>query len=119
VTDVSALADLDYCYLTTTGRRTGKPHRIEIWFALGRESAYLLSGGGDRSDWVRNVIASPEVVLQIGDERRTTTARVVVDPDEDATARRLLLEKYRPRYRGDLDEWGRSSLPIAIEWTGD
>ena len=24
----------DFCYLTTTGRRTGNPHEIEIWFAV-------------------------------------------------------------------------------------
>lgn len=108
-------ADLDHCYLTTTGRRSGRPHRIEIWFALDRDAVYLLSGGGDRSDWVRNLIAAPEVILEIGGERRTATARVVTDADEDALARRLLLEKYRPRYRGDLDEWGRTSLPVAID----
>jgi hypothetical protein len=41
---------------------------------------------------------------------------VVTDPDEDALARRLVVEKYAPRYRGDLTEWGRTSLPIAIDW---
>jgi hypothetical protein len=42
---------------------------------------------------------------------------VVTDPAEDAKARRLLAEKYRPRYRGDLTEWGQTSLPVAIAWT--
>jgi deazaflavin-dependent oxidoreductase (nitroreductase family) len=116
VTDARPLDDLDYCYLTTTGRHSGEPHRIEIWFALVGGVAYLLSGGGDRSDWVRNLAISPEVVLEIGRERRTTRARVVTDADEDALARRIVVEKYRPRYRGDLDDWGRTSLPIAIDW---
>ena len=116
MTDDRPLADLDYCYLTTTGRHTGTPHRIEIWFALADGTAYLLSGGGDRSDWVKNVMISPEVVLEIGDVRRNTRARVVTDLSEDSLARRIVAEKYRPRYRGELDEWGRSSLPIAIEW---
>jgi deazaflavin-dependent oxidoreductase (nitroreductase family) len=117
VTDARPAADLDFCYLTTTGRHTGRSHRIEIWFALGPGAAYLLSGGGDRSDWVRNLMISPDVVLQIGDERRTTRARVVSAPDEDALARRLVLEKYRPRSPDDLEDWGRTSLPIAIDWT--
>src|SRR6186713_3406091 len=34
-----------FAYLTTTGRRTGQPHRIEIWFAAEQGSIYLLSGG--------------------------------------------------------------------------
>lgn len=116
MTDGRSLADLDYCYLTTTGRRSGEPHRIEIWFALVDGVVYLLSGGGDRSDWVRNLEVSPDVVLEIGDEERTTKARVVTDPKENALARRVVAEKYRPGSRGDLDEWERTSLPVAIEW---
>src|SRR4249919_2907514 len=89
-------ADLAFCYLTTMGRASGRPHRIEIWFALHGGTVYLLSGGRDRSDWVRNLIATPEVQLEIGGETRATTARVVEpDTEEDALARRLLVEKYR------------------------
>jgi deazaflavin-dependent oxidoreductase (nitroreductase family) len=116
VTDERSPADLDYCYLTTTGRHTGRPHRIEIWFALSNGVVYLLSGGGDRSDWVRNLTISPDVAIEIDGEQRTRQARVVTDPAEDATARRLVVDKYVPRYRGDLDEWGRTSLPVAIDW---
>jgi deazaflavin-dependent oxidoreductase (nitroreductase family) len=116
VTGDRALGDLDYCYLTTTGRHTGEPHRIEIWFALADGVAYLLSGGGDRSDWVRNLTISPDVTIEIGDQKRTTKARLVTDPAEDALARRIVVEKYRPRYRGDLDDWGETSLPVAIDW---
>lgn len=108
--------DPDFCYLTTTGRITGRPHRIEIWFALQEGTVYLLSGGG-RSDWVRNLMVSPDVVLELGDRKRTTKARVVEDAAEDALARRLLLEKYRPRYAGNLSGWGRRALPVAVEWS--
>jgi deazaflavin-dependent oxidoreductase (nitroreductase family) len=116
VTDGRPLGDLEYCYLTTTGRHTGSPHRIEIWFAISDAHVYLLSGAGDHSDWVRNLMISPEVVVEIGDVKRTTTARVVSDPVEDAKVRQLLVEKYRARYRGDLVEWGKTSLPVGIDW---
>ena len=43
-----ALAAEDYCYLTTTGRVSGEPREIEIWFALEGGSLYMLSGGRDR-----------------------------------------------------------------------
>jgi len=33
-------ADLDFAYLTTTGRISGGSHRIEIWFAIHGGSAY-------------------------------------------------------------------------------
>ena len=109
-------ADLDFCYLTTTGRRSGAPHRIEIWFALRDGVVYLLAGDGERSDWVRNLLADPTVTLQLGDETRRVLARAITDPDEDALARRSLVEKYQPRDRDDLDEWGRTALPVAIAW---
>ena len=37
------LGDADVCYLTTTGRITGRPHEIEIWFAV-REATLYASG---------------------------------------------------------------------------
>jgi hypothetical protein len=50
--ELRALAEEDFCYLTTTGRVSGHPHEIEIWFSLVPESRTLLmlSGGRDRSD---------------------------------------------------------------------
>ena len=52
-----------FCYLTTRGRRTGRPHTIEIWFVVIEASAYLMAGGRDRADWVRNLMADPAVSL--------------------------------------------------------
>jgi deazaflavin-dependent oxidoreductase (nitroreductase family) len=53
----------------------------------------MLSGGADRSDWVRNLQANPTVTIRIGEERRSAVARVVTEMNEDALARRLLVEK--------------------------
>src|SRR6266496_3169800 len=78
------LADDDYCYLTTTGRVSGEPREIEIWFGLAGESLYMLSGGRDRSDWVKNLIKTPEVRVRIADRSFEGKARVVDDPDEEA-----------------------------------
>jgi deazaflavin-dependent oxidoreductase (nitroreductase family) len=110
-------ASLNFCYLTTTGRISGTPHRIEIWFALHGDTVYLLSGGRDRSDWVRNVMVSPDVVMEIGGRKRTTRARIVEpETDEDALARRLLVEKYQPGYGDNLTDWGARSMPVAVAW---
>jgi|SRR3990170_130822 len=116
--DEAELGALDYCYVTTTGRRSGKPHTIEIWFALDRNRVYLLSGGRDGSDWVKNVREHPTVGLRLGDFDVIARARLVDDTDEDARVRSLLLDKYTPRYEGDLDEWGRTALPVAIDLPG-
>jgi deazaflavin-dependent oxidoreductase (nitroreductase family) len=91
---------------------------IEIWFGTDGERLYLLSGGGDRSDWVKNLVANPAVQVRLGDETHSATARVVDDADEDALARKLLLDKYGGR-GDDLAEWGRTALPIALDLARD
>ncbi len=107
---------LDYCYLTTTGRKTGKPREIEIWFGSQGETLYLLAGGGEGAHWVRNIRADPAVTVRVGDRTYVASGRALVPgSDEDAAARRLLLEKYQPRYSGDLAGWGRTALPVALD----
>ena len=111
------LADKDFAYLTTTGRRTGKEHTIEIWFALKDGRMYVLSGGGDRADWVKNLRKTPRVRLRIGTQSATATARVVrAGTKEDELARRLLDGKYQGWREGKrLSGWARTALPVAID----
>jgi deazaflavin-dependent oxidoreductase (nitroreductase family) len=111
----SRFADEQYCYLTTTGRVTGQPHRIEIWFAIDQDRLYMLSGGGDRSDWVKNLRRDPLVTVEIGAGKFQGRARVVSDPPESEHARALVHDKYAPGYRGDLTTWRRTSLPIGVD----
>jgi deazaflavin-dependent oxidoreductase (nitroreductase family) len=114
--DLRALADEDFCYLTTTGRATGRPHEIEIWFSLAPETEilYMLSGGGDRSDWVRNLRRNPEVTVRIAAEELSGRAREARDAEEDELARRLLVEKYESS-PGRLANWRRTALPVAVD----
>jgi deazaflavin-dependent oxidoreductase (nitroreductase family) len=110
-----AVADEDYCYLTTTGRVSGQPREIEIWFGL-RDSLYMLAGGRERADWVKNLMQDPAVAVRVAGERLPGRARIVEDPDEDALARRLLFEKYSPRYGGSLEDWRQNALPVAVDF---
>lgn len=108
-----------YLYLTTTGRRIGQPHRIEIWFAAHEGRLYLLAGGRERSDWVRNLQANPEVTVELGDETRVGVARVLQgNTAEDRLARELLVAKYATP-ANTLDGWKRRSLPVAIDFLED
>jgi deazaflavin-dependent oxidoreductase (nitroreductase family) len=110
------LGEESFAYLTTTGRRTGREHRIEIWFGLSGGVVYMLSGGGGRSDWVRNLRANPRVRIRIGGVELAARARVVEDPDEEVTARRLLAAKYQGWRQGAaLSTWARTALVVAVE----
>lgn len=115
MSDLTGLGKEQYCYLTTTGRVSDKPHEIEIWFGLNEDTLYMLSGGRGRSDWVKNIARTPVVSVRIADQKFAGAGRVVSDSDEDALARRLLLEKYAPAYSGDLTDWGRTALPVAVD----
>ena len=109
------MVDEQFCYLTTVGRRTGRPHEIEIWFGLEGDTFYLLSGGGRRSDWVLNLEAEPQVQVRVGDESFSAVARIVTEETEDALARRLLATKYQGWKEGEpMSTWAQTALPIAI-----
>ena len=113
------LADRDFAYLTTTGRKSGRPHRIEIWFALRDGRVYLLSGGGDAADWVKNIRAHARVRIQVGSRGVAARGRIVTREREDQLARELLDAKYMAWRPGKkLSSWARNALPVAIDLPG-
>jgi deazaflavin-dependent oxidoreductase (nitroreductase family) len=109
------LTSEEYCYLTTTGRVSGRPHEIEIWFGVQDNTLYLLSGSG-KSDWVKNLRKDPDVTVRIAKHTFTGKARVVNDTEEELKARYLIAEKYQEWEEGKiLSHWARTALPIAID----
>ena len=110
------LADEEYCYLTTTGRVTGKPHQIEIWFGLNDNTLYLLSGGVDKSDWVKNLLKNPAVTVRIKNHIFDAAARLVKDEAEQMLARIMLADKYKEHESdGSLSEWAESALVVEFD----
>ena len=105
----------EYCYLTTTGRVSGRPHEIEIWFGLQNNTLYLLAGD-EHSDWVKNLLKTPAVTVRIANHTFAGMARLVKNKEEETIARYLLAEKYQEWEDGKtLSEWARTALPIAID----
>jgi deazaflavin-dependent oxidoreductase (nitroreductase family) len=103
------------CYLETIGRTTGQPHEIEIWFASDGATIWLLSGGGDRADWVRNLRRNPAVRVRIDTQWFPGVATEIGDTAEDRIAREQVAGKYYGLRNGELpNEWSRRSLPVKI-----
>ena len=115
--DLAPLAAESFCYVTTSGRRSGNPHEIEIWFGWNEGATiYLMAGGGDRADWVRNLKTHPETTVRIAAQTFEGAARVVTDEAEDELARRLLATKYQGWREGaEMSGWAQTALPVAIE----
>ena len=113
---LKSLAKEEYCYLTTTGRVSGRPHEIEIWFGIRDGTLYMLSGGMDKSDWVKNLLKNPSVTVHIAKHVFNATARLVSDEQEDTAARYLLAEKYQ-EWNEDksLSEWARTALVVGLD----
>ncbi|HLZ47018.1 MAG TPA: nitroreductase family deazaflavin-dependent oxidoreductase [Candidatus Limnocylindria bacterium] len=111
------LADEDVCYLPTTGRTSGKAHEIEIWFGIRDGRLYLLSGGGDSADWVKNIRKRSTVRIRINTRSTVANARIVrPGAKEDRVARELLDAKYmgwRPGRK--LSSWARGALPVVVD----
>ena len=73
-----------FLYLTTTGRVTGKPREIEIWFTERDGRFYVIAEHRERAHWVRNLEAQPRVAVRVGDRQFQATARVVSDAVDPA-----------------------------------
>ena len=112
---LAAHADDGVCHLQTTGRTSGRPRTIEIWFATDGERIFMLAGGRDRAHWVRNLRAEPRVRLRIGGRTLDGLARVIDGESNDPVARRMQEAKYqRWREGSPLSAWAAGSLPIEI-----
>ncbi|HKV45868.1 MAG TPA: nitroreductase family deazaflavin-dependent oxidoreductase [bacterium] len=96
-----------YLYLTTTGRKTGLPREIEIWFVEVGSTLYVLAEQFHGAQWVQNILRHPRVRVRLGDREFGAAARPLDparDGDEWETAQRLAREKYG---------WGEG-LPVRI-----
>ena len=95
--------------LTTTGRRSGQPRKIEI-FLHDEDGLLFITGipfAGRTRDWIRNISADPHVVVHLKQSEKKdvpATARVITDRDE----RLPLLEVAAQR-------WGRTDLQEMLE----
>ncbi|MEK7425731.1 MAG: nitroreductase family deazaflavin-dependent oxidoreductase [Actinomycetota bacterium] len=107
--------ELPFAYLTTSGRRTGRDHTIEIWFAATATGVYLISGAGERADWVRNLHNAPIASVRIGDTTVAAQAQVPVpDGDERSAAVRMLHAKYADQVSSTVDAWHRDAYIVAL-----
>jgi deazaflavin-dependent oxidoreductase (nitroreductase family) len=84
----------DCCNVTTTGRRTGEPHEIEIWFGVIDDTMYLISGNGLTADWYRNALADSHVSVLLAGETHDGVARDVTDSDERRRVGDVMGAKY-------------------------
>ena len=113
----AALATGGIIDISTTGRRSGQPHRIEIaFFNVG--GRIFISGMPGPRDWYANLLRDPGLVLHLKDTAQAdlpARARPVVEAGE----RRAVLEQVLAGIgrQGELDRWMRESPLVEVELT--
>jgi deazaflavin-dependent oxidoreductase (nitroreductase family) len=109
--------------ITTTGRRSGQPRRIEIVFYRFEDSVYLSGIPAPRTrDWLTNLAAQPHFTFHLKHgvvADLPAVAEVITDPAERRRVLVRFVEEFNERNRTDsgwpeavLDEWVEQS-PLA------
>lgn len=78
--ELSRLAAVRTIDLTTIGRHSGSPARVEIWWFYV-EGRFIITGTPGKRDWYANVLADPTVVVHAGERDLAATATPVSDAD--------------------------------------
>ena len=104
--------------ITTTGRRTGDPRRIEIWCHLMDGQLYLAASPGPRS-WYANLYANPQVTLHLKDDVKAdipVRARPITGEAErsDVFTRLSAQSAFRQGQGLDVDAWVRGSKLVEL-----
>ena len=101
------MAEEQFAYVTTIGRKSGQPRQIEIWFVQSSGMIYILAEHGLRAQWVQNILSNPAVRVRIGNDESSATARVL-DLEKDHELCLSVRELSRQKY-----DWG-DGLPVEI-----
>ncbi len=72
--------------LTTTGARSGKPRTNPVMYREENERLFVFAskqGAPTNPDWYRNLVAHPEVTVEVGTEKFTAHATVLERSERD------------------------------------
>jgi deazaflavin-dependent oxidoreductase (nitroreductase family) len=79
--------------ITVTGRKSGRPISIPIWFVFDEE-LYLLPVQGSETQWYKNALKNPSIRVRAGGPEAEFKAVPITDRKEVST----VVEKFRSKY---------------------
>jgi deazaflavin-dependent oxidoreductase (nitroreductase family) len=105
-------------HITTTGRTSGRPRRVEIWFHNLDGHLYVTGTPGSR-DWYANLRAHPDFIFHLKESVRADL-RARATPVLEPTARRAVLARILRSldHGADLETWVRESPLVEVEILG-
>ena len=87
--------------LTTTGRKSGRPHKTPLQYELVEGAYYVGSARGVRADWYRNLENEPKVTVAVAGKEFSAQAEAISDPVRIADFLEMRLER-NPRMIGAM-----------------
>jgi len=102
--------------ITTIGRRTGEPRRIEIWM-LDVDGRYFITGTPGRRDWLANLSANPQLTVHL---KRHTHVDLEAHADlvtDEATRRQVIEHLSAHWYRGQTSVEDLVDMAPMVEVT--
>lgn len=87
--------------LTTTGRNTGRRHVTPLQYEEEGDVIYVAAARGLKADWFRNIIANPNVEVQVKARHFHGLAEPIIDPGRIADFLELRL-RLHPRMVGTM-----------------
>jgi hypothetical protein len=113
--DQALLREERYLYLTTPGRRSGRAHRVLVWFAFHEDVFYFQAhrrDHGQGTDWYRNLVAAGRGDIEVRDLRfQVGTDRFPAGTDASALVNELFKAKYGAETVADIYE-GTRRIPV-------
>jgi deazaflavin-dependent oxidoreductase (nitroreductase family) len=113
-----ALAHGLTCDITTTGRTSGEPRRIEIWYFVIDDRVYI-TGTPGRRDWYANLLAQPRMIFHVKEGAQAELPARATPITDPAERRRILGAVMRGNswFRAqsyDLDAWVAASPLVEV-----
>ena len=111
--------------ITTTGRKSGQPRRIEIWFHNLDGRLYITGVPNSPRGWYANLLAEPEFTFHLKDSVQADLPATATAIVEEAQRRRILtgiLEKISADLGDntrDLETWVAGSPLVEVTLAGD
>ena len=105
--------DERFIYLTTKGRKTGRPHTVELWFALAEGRVYL-SHEGERTDWMKNSTKESAVSIRIDGVASAANVRVAEGSARELGKKALYEKYYGGASKEVIDDWFDLSTVLEL-----
>jgi deazaflavin-dependent oxidoreductase (nitroreductase family) len=103
--------------ITTTGRNSGEPRRIEIW-RYRYDGRTFLSGSPGTRDWYANLVANPEFTFHLKGSVQADLPAVARPITDDAERREVIagIREELGRGSADVEDWVARSPLAEVEF---